>query len=132
MKFSIGLTVFTLLFATAIVEAALRDAAAHRRHVAHVNAREVVHHAGKRCKQRSKGHPSSSVVPDTPTTTPPANSPTPKAKVLEEVSVPKPNPQNDPAQIPDKKASGVINVGPGQCSPIGATSTSREVFFGLE
>jgi hypothetical protein len=109
MKFSIGLVTFTLLFATAVVEAsALHDAAAHKRHAANVNARDVAPRAGKRCKTRPPGH-SSSTHPTKPTPTHPASNSTP--------IVPSPKPSS-----PAHEASSLIHVSPGQCNPIGAST----------
>jgi hypothetical protein len=111
MKFSIGLATFTLLIATAVVEATLHDAAAHKRHASHINPRDVVHRAGKRCKTRPPGH-SSSTHHTEPTSIPPASNSTPIA--------PPPKPSS-----PAHEASSLIQVNPGQCNPIGASSTSR-------
>ncbi len=129
MKFSIGLTTFTLLLATAIVEATWLDAAAHKRHAAHVNARDVTHRAGKRCKPRPSGH-SSSIHHTSPTPTHPASSPTPKVPTKDSAPKPSSSSQKPPVQTPAHEASGVIRVSSGQCGSAGASSTSREAFVG--
>lgn len=123
MRFSIGLATFTLLFATAVVEATFHDAAAHKRHAAQVVGRDVAHRAGKRCKPRPPGHTSSTHHNHTVHTTPahihPASSSTP--------NVPKPSPVTHKVEAPAHKGSNLIEVSPGQCNPIGATSTLRLV-----
>lgn len=116
MKFSIGLATFTLLILTAVVEATLHDTAAHKRHAAHVNPRDVAHRAGKRCKTRPPGY-SSSTYHTKPTLIDPASHSTPTAHS------PKPS-------SPAHEASSVIQVSPGKCNPIGASSTSRGTSVG--
>lgn len=127
MKFSIGLATFTLLFAAAIVDATLLDAAAHKRHAMHVNARGVAPPASKRCKPRPPGYSSSNQTTN-PTPSYPASNST--IDVSTKNSVPNYDSQNSSVQTVAYNASGVINVDPGKCSPIGATSMSRQAFVG--
>lgn len=123
MRFSIGLATFTLLFVAAIANAALPDAAAHKRHAAHVNARDAAHPLKKRCKTRPPGY-SSSIQPPSPT--PSYSASNSLINVSTNNSVPNSGSQNPSVNT----ASGVINVDPGKCSPIGATSMSRQAFVG--
>lgn len=127
MKFSTGLATFTLLFVAAIVDATLLGAVAHKRHAAHVNARDVARRAGKRCKSKPPGN-SSSIQPTNPTPTYLVSNST--TNVPTKSSAPKANLQNPPVQTPAYEASGVIVVKPGKCKPIGASSMSREAFVG--
>jgi len=116
MKFTIGLATFALLFATTVVEATLHDAAAHKRHAANVNARDVAHRAGKRCKTRPPGH-SSSTNHTKPT---PASNSTPN--VSAKSPAPTPGSEKPKVQASVHDASGVIQVNPGKCDPIGAST----------
>ncbi|KAH8993969.1 glycoside hydrolase family 23 protein [Lactarius akahatsu] len=119
MKFSIGLATFTILLATAIVEATWLDAAAHKRHAAHVNnARDVAHRAGKRCKPRPPGQ-SSSVHHANPTPTHPADNSPPNVPTKD--SAPKASSEKPPVQTPASEPSGLIRVGSGQCGSPGAS-----------
>ena len=123
MKFSIGLATFTLLFAAPIANAVLPDAAAHKRHAAHVNARGAAHPVNKRCKPRPPGY-SSSIQPPNPTPSYLASNSV--INLSTNNSVPNSGPQNPSVNT----ASGVISVDPGKCSPIGATSMLRQAFVG--
>jgi hypothetical protein len=129
MKFSIGLATCTLLFAAAIVDATWPDAAAHKRHAAHVNVRDVAQSASKRCKTRPPGY-SSTVQPTNPTPTPNYLASNSTLNVSTNNSVSGSGSQNPSVQSVTYQASGVINVDPGKCSPIGATSLSRQTFVG--
>ncbi|KAN0129199.1 hypothetical protein V8E53_012898 [Lactarius tabidus] len=119
MKLSIGLASFTLLFAASIVDATWLDAAAHKRHAAHVNARGDAHSSSKRCKTRPPGY-TSSTQPANPTPTYPANNST--IDVSTKNTVPESGSQKPSVQSVADQASGVISVDPGKCSPIGATT----------
>ncbi|KAF8265809.1 hypothetical protein EI94DRAFT_271524 [Lactarius quietus] len=125
MKFAIGLATFTLLFSATIVDATLHDAAAHRRHVVHVNARDVAKRASKRCKTKSPGNFTSSIQP--PNLTPTYQASYSTKHVPTKSSVHKSSSQNPPVQTPAYEASGVINVNPGKCSSIGATPNVTKV-----
>lgn len=121
MKFSIGLATCTLLFAAAIVDATWLDAAAHKRHAAHVKVRDVAQSASKRCKTRPPGY-SSTVQPTNPTPTPNYLASNSTLNVSTNNSVSGSGSQNPSVQSVTYQASGVINVDPGKCSPIGATT----------
>ena len=118
---------FTLLFAAVIVDATLHDTVAHKRHAAHVNTRDVARRAGKRCKSGPPGN-SSSIQSNNPTPTHPASYAMTNVSTKSPVS--KYSSQNPPIRKLAHKASGVISVNPGKCNPIGASSMSREAFFG--
>ncbi|KAH9051402.1 lysozyme-like protein [Lactarius deliciosus] len=106
MKLSIGLATWL-------------DAAAHKRHAAHVNdARDIAHRAGKRCKPRPPGQ-SSSVHHANPTPTHPADNSPPNVPTKN--TVPKASSENPPVQTPAYEASGLIRVSSGQCGPPGAS-----------
>jgi hypothetical protein len=127
MKFSTGLATSTLLFAAVIVDATLHDTVAHKRHATHVNTRDVARRAGKRCKSGPPGN-SSSIQPNNLTLTHPASYATPNVPTKSPAS--KFSSQNPPVRMVAHKASGVINVNPGKCNPIGASSMWREAFVG--
>jgi len=122
MKFFTGLATFTLLFTAVLVDATLHDAAAHKRHAAHVNTRNVTHRAGKRCKSGPPGNPSS-IQPTNPTVTHTASYSTTNVPTKNRVS--KSTSQN--VQTPVYKASGVISVNPGKCNPIGASTNVTKI-----
>ncbi|KAI0256164.1 lysozyme-like domain-containing protein [Lactifluus subvellereus] len=107
MKLFVGIhTLPLLLAAAAAVEAiSLYDVVSHKRHAAHAHARDIAHpDPGKRCDSAGIAHPTSTPV-----------------KPAHKYTSHHP-PSNQVAEAVVNTQSDVIHVGPGKCSPIGATA----------